>query len=368
MDNHLHRSVRLDSDPVDCIVDSECERDVGAKTKSTATLSGAGGKHLAQELAQWWKSRHSAEAGELEPQPMNAWERVELKVKTYYDRPVGAVFNVVYDMLQFSSGRDKFCAILQNYAKIASAAFSRPDSERHWMYRGVEDSLSDGRKIFRFFKEFREVYKIRRGFHRMQAGIAESGLASVPTACGTLDVLAHVSSFFFYLFDNLVWAASVGIVRSKEVPRWQRQMWHGRRRNGAVISFMGGISNIKRKKNLTSIFRIFCAFVANVLLLRKAIIECAASGGAFLGPDDPRLYHTIELLGMSASFRDLLSRLDVSPMSSQINIGLLGILSATCGLWSNWRKVRKDQCGTKQFLTVAERRALSHSDLAGQAS
>eukprot|EP00927_Polykrikos_kofoidii_P051918 TRINITY_DN45698_c0_g1_i1.p1 TRINITY_DN45698_c0_g1~~TRINITY_DN45698_c0_g1_i1.p1 ORF type:complete len:401 (+),score=63.45 TRINITY_DN45698_c0_g1_i1:56-1204(+) len=327
--------------------------------KTTATLSGAGGQHLARELAAWWKDRSVTDS--IKPLPKNAWERVELNVKTYYDRPIGAVLNVVYDVLQLSSGRDKFCAILQNYAKIASAAFSAPDSDRYWMFRSIEDSLSEGRKIFRFFKEYREIYKVRRGFHRMQLGIAEHGLGSVPMICGTLDVFAHLSSFFFYLFDNLLWAASVGIVGSAEGPIWQIKMWRGRRRDGAVMSLLGGAANIKRRKDLASIFRIVFAFIANVLLLRKAIRDC--EGEAFRGPDDPRLYHTLELCGMAASFRDLLARLDVAPMKSQVNIGLLGIVGATCGLWSNWRKVTADQCGTKQFVTVAERRALSEGDL-----
>lgn len=236
-----------------------------------ATLSGASGRHLALELASWMRSRAASDFDDAELEPQNAWEQMELKVKAYYDKPVGGFFRLMYDLLQFSSGRDKLCAFLQNFAKLASSALAKPDSERHWMWRGIEDSMSDGRKIFRFFKEFREVYKMRRGLHRMQLGIQECGLISIATTCGTLDVLAHMSSFVFYLFDNLIWAASVGIVRAKEVPRWQRDMWQGGRRNGAVIIFFGGVALIKRRKNIASFWRIVFAFWANVLLLKKAI-------------------------------------------------------------------------------------------------
>lgn len=321
-----------------------------------ATLSGASGRHLALELASWMRSRAASDFDDAELEPQNAWEQMELKVKAYYDKPVGGFFRLMYDLLQFSSGRDKLCAFLQNFAKLASSALAKPDSERHWMWRGIEDSMSDGRKIFRFFKEFREVYKMRRGLHRMQLGIQECGLISIATTCGTLDVLAHMSSFVFYLFDNLIWAASVGIVRAKEVPRWQRDMWQGGRRNGAVIIFFGGVALIKRRKNIASFWRIVFAFWANVLLLKKAIEERRAKG--FEGPDDARLFHTIELIGMSCSFRDLAARLDYAPMDSQTYIGMLGMVGAAVGLWSNWRKVCHDQCGTKRFVTAPERRAL----------
>ncbi|CAE7446454.1 Contig2860.g3064 [Symbiodinium microadriaticum] len=154
-------------------------------------------------------------------------ETLNWHVSTVYDERVGTAFNFIYDVLQFSSGRDKFCALMQGYCKFASEVFSEPDSERHWMYRGMEDSLSDGRKIFRLFKEFREVYKVRRGWSRFSQGAQEHGTLSVPAACGVLDMLGHTCSFFYYLGDNLLWAASVGLVRSKEVPQMQRRMWKG---------------------------------------------------------------------------------------------------------------------------------------------
>eukprot|EP00928_Gymnodinium_smaydae_P042540 TRINITY_DN28621_c0_g1_i1.p1 TRINITY_DN28621_c0_g1~~TRINITY_DN28621_c0_g1_i1.p1 ORF type:complete len:400 (-),score=58.70 TRINITY_DN28621_c0_g1_i1:165-1364(-) len=334
-----------------------------AKERSK-TLSGADGAHLVRELANL-SGQRPLDLTHAELQPRNAWERAGLGVRRFYDRPVGGLVNLIYDCLQLSSGRDKVASIMQNYAKIASAVFAEPMSERYHVYRAVEDSLSDGRKIFRLFKEYREVYKIRRALHRVETGIEGSGVISIPTACGSLDVLAHVASFFFYLFDNLLWAASVGIVRAKEVPKWQREFWQGGRRNGVVIRALGGVERIKRRKNAASLARIVCAFLANVLLLRKALAERRSPDGQrpspFEGPDDARLFHTIELIGMAASFRDLLSRLGYAPMSSHSKIGLLGIVSAVCGLWSNWRKVCKDQCGTKYFLTAVERRALCNS-------
>eukprot|EP00415_Alexandrium_ostenfeldii_P000576 UN0576 len=247
---------------------------------------------------------------------------------------------------------------MQGYAKFASEALCAPDSERHWMYRGVEESISDGRKIFRLFKEFREVYKVRRGFNRLMEGISESGLPSIPAICGTLDVLGHSSSFFYYLFDNILWAASVGIIRSKEVPKLQRRMWHGFRRNGPILSSLGGVARVKRAKNFASIWRLNFAILANVLLLRMAVIRSIALGGRFQGPDDGRLFHTLELVGMFASYRILLSKLGYLHISHR-NSGLLAMVAAICGIWSNWRKVRRKNCGTKKFVPAVARRRSS---------
>jgi len=215
--------------------------------------------------------------------------------------------------------------------------------------------LSDGRKIFRLFKEFREVYKVRRGLNRLMEGLADGGVLCIPAVCGFLDTLGHTASLFYYSFDNILWAASVGLVRSKEVPKWQRKMWQGFRRNGAVISWLGGVATVKRRKNLASIWRLVFAFIANVLLLKKALETCASRGGTFQGPDDPRLFHTLELIGMAANFRILWSKLGYTRMSHEM-LGILAMLASACGIWSNWRKVRRKKCGTKQFLTAVERR------------
>mmetsp|Transcript_128876 Transcript_128876/g.358827 ORF Transcript_128876/g.358827 Transcript_128876/m.358827 type:complete len:360 (-) Transcript_128876:175-1254(-) len=346
--------------PTSSTAASESEAPVsGVLADGAATLSGANGKFLAQELAKWINGRPGRQrsCSGRGASPQNAWEQWELSVAALYDRPFGAMFNFIYDVLQFSSGRDKFCALMQGYAKFASAALSEADSERHWMYRGIEDSLSDGRKIFRLFKEFREVYKVRRGLNRFMEGLSESGLTSSPAACGVLDMLGHSASLFYYLFDNILWAASVGIVRSKEVPRMQRKMWHGFRRNGPLLSALGGVASVKRKKNFASIWRLNFAILANVLLLRLAISRGLSTGPfqRFRGLDDARLFHTLELVSMFASYRILLSKLGFLHISHRSS-GLLAMLAAACGIWSNWRKVRRKNCGTKKFVTTVARR------------
>jgi len=288
--------------------------------------------------------------------PTKIVETLDWHVASVYDERVGSAFNFIYDVLQFSSGRDKFCALMQGYAKFASEVLTEPDSERHWMYRGIEDSLSDGRKIFRLFKEFREVYKVRRGWSRFCQGASGHGTVSIPAVCGVLDVLGHACSFFYYLGDNILWAASVGIVRSKEVPKMQRRMWKGFRKNGPVLSALGGVASVKRKRNWASIWRLNFAIGANVLLLYKA--ACKLRIRSLQGPDDPRLFHSLEIIGMLASYRVLLSKLKIAK-ASHARLGLLAMLAAACGIWSNWRKVRRKNCGTKSFGIASPQKRLS---------
>merc|ERR1711953_1223844 len=88
---------------------------------------------------------------------------------------------------------------------------------------------------------------------------------------------------------------------------------------------------------------------ANFLLLRKAISHCARTNKKFNDVDDPRLFHTLELLGMFASFRILLSKLKVMKIHDHSTLGLLAMVAAMCGIFSNWRKVVRKKCGAKPF-------------------
>lgn len=332
------------------------------------TLTGSSGRFLNQELTKWREGRKMSMSSVNSELPQKASDWIELNVLGgFYDKYPGPLFDFVYDVLQLSSGRDKFCAVVQGYAKLASASLCRPDSERFFMYRGIEDSISEGRKVFRLFKEIREIYKVRRGYHRLQEGMEEGGVGSIPMLCGLFDVCGHTCSFFYFFYDNLLWAASVGIVRTKEVPRWQQKMWQGGRTNGPVVKWFGGVSSIKSKKNYASIIRLMFAFTANALLLKKAVEKIGKGDKSMRplvgGPDDPRLFHALELFGMTMSFRVLISKLGYSK-ETHARLGLLSMCAALCGIWVSWRKVVKKKFGTKKFMPVAlTRKSPSDSNL-----
>jgi len=323
-----------------------------------------------------------------------------------YDRTsFPLLLNCFYDILHLSSGRDKVCALLQNAAKFASEAVAQMDSEFYYICRGTEDSLSDGRKIFRLFKWIRETYKIRRGLDRAEVGIA-SGKSYFCTdaICGFLDSWGHTFSFFYFLLDNLLWGISVGIWRSKEIPQWQLitkvpKYWEGNRQNGALVHQLGGIRSIKWYKNLFSLLRTVVALLANVLLLNKSFgtkwkaVQHSAeyqedpvakdwsdqhenSRSARVQPlpppppvprpsrslavrlkklftlksvDDPLLFHILEVVGIVCNLRSLLAKLKLSAKMSHTTMGLLGMVAASIGMWRNWRKVVKKKCGAKTF-------------------
>ena len=277
----------------------------------------------------------------------------------HYDKFQAPIFNFFYDILQLSSGRDKVVAFIQNFAKYSSDALCSVDSEGYWICRGVEDNLSDSRKVFRFLKWLREVYKVRRGIHRADLGRKKSGVLSIDFSCGVMDVLGHTCSFFYFLLDNLLWLTSVGVLQSKAVPAFIQQLdWYDAtvpRRNGSVVRLLGGVTGIKRMKNYSSMYRLYFALTANVLLLcqawrkrrarpRKSLLNDAepqATATVQRSPlDDPLLFHSLEVLGMLCNLRVLLSKLSVPGWrASHATLGALGMAAALQGVWRNWRKV-----------------------------
>ena len=64
--------------------------------------------------------------------------------------------------------------------------------------------------------------------------------------------------------------------------------------------------------------------------------------------DDPKLFHSLEILGMLCNFVILNSKLGFRARS-HLAMGLLGMLAAAQGVWRNWRKVLAKKCGSKHF-------------------
>lgn len=58
-------------------------------------------------------------------------------------------------VLNSAKGRDKFCAFAQNFAKVY-ALQHKPGTEYRAVSNAVEFNISNGRKIFKWFKFFPE--------------------------------------------------------------------------------------------------------------------------------------------------------------------------------------------------------------------
>lgn len=77
--------------------------------------------------------------------------------------------------------------------------------------KSIEDNISNGRKIFRlllFLNEFTELNNILK--------LKKSALTYK-----ILKVLSSVCSFNYYLFDNIVWLSTIGIVNKFILPQFK---------------------------------------------------------------------------------------------------------------------------------------------------
>jgi hypothetical protein len=63
--------------------------------------------------------------------------------------------------------------------------------------------MSQGRKIFKFLKFLDEVKNIEHFLRTTKK----------PLLLKILITLSHVSSFFYYILDNTLWAIAMGILR-----------------------------------------------------------------------------------------------------------------------------------------------------------
>jgi len=115
----------------------------------------------------------------------------------------------------------------------------------------IKQSMSSGRKIFKFLKFLDEVKNID-GFLRK---------TKKPILLKVLITLSHVSSFFYYILDNILWAIAMGIL-SDFFEEHEYKIWKKRKHS---FSFARNIlqlvinllkvnrSNQKEKNYLTEI-------------------------------------------------------------------------------------------------------------------
>ena len=122
---------------------------------------------------------------------------------------------MLYKTMQSSKGRNKICGIIQYAAKFryycnihsnipdVMEALKNVENKKSVLMSGrIVDSMSKGRKIFRFLKFVDEFYKItelvkkRSKFNKLLTNMM---------------ILSRVGSFFYYILDNFMWAINTGI-------------------------------------------------------------------------------------------------------------------------------------------------------------
>ena len=66
----------------------------------------------------------------------------------------------------------------------------------------IEQSMSNGRKIFRFLKFLDEIKSIKKALSSKK-----------PIWLKVMMTLSNISSFFYYLLDNILWGINIGVLR-----------------------------------------------------------------------------------------------------------------------------------------------------------
>ncbi len=69
----------------------------------------------------------------------------------------------------------------------------------------IKESMSQGRKIFRFLKSLDELKTIQNFLKT----------TNKPLFLKVLITLRHVSSFFYYILDNTLWGVKTGVLKYK---------------------------------------------------------------------------------------------------------------------------------------------------------
>ena len=117
--------------------------------------------------------------------------------------------NSVSNILSSTRGREKFLSLFQYAAQMYKETMKSyvlyqniesPISLKN--AKSIERSMSNGRKLFRvlmFVDEYANIEKIVKTSNLYNGDVA-------------LKLLSHCASFVFYILDNLVWAADIGII------------------------------------------------------------------------------------------------------------------------------------------------------------
>ena len=122
---------------------------------------------------------------------------------------VSVTANSVSNILSSTRGREKVLSLIQYAAQLYKETMKSyvlykniesPISLKN--AKSIERSMSNGRKLFRvlmFVDEYANIEKIVK-------------TSNLYNGDGALKLLSHCASFVYYILDNLVWAADIGII------------------------------------------------------------------------------------------------------------------------------------------------------------
>jgi len=176
------------------------------------------------------------------------------KIPVYYGKFLASTASSVSNIMSSSKGRDKICALIQYTADLYYVCLENtniPEIEEKFrneeilsarVASKIEQSMSNGRKIFRFLKFLGEVKHVKKALN-----------SNKPTWLKVMMSLSRTCSFFYYILDNILWAINIGIL-SEFFEKTFAKRW-------------------KKSKDSFSLFRNVFEFILNYFKLRNSKIK-----------------------------------------------------------------------------------------------
>jgi hypothetical protein len=109
------------------------------------------------------------------------------------------------NLMNTSKGRDKFCQLIQYFCTFYTTCMKESDVygplvkqkaiKSVLKMKSMENNISSGRKIFRLLKFIDEFEELNNAIHNKD----------FTPIMRRLKILSSICSFFYFLFDNIIW-------------------------------------------------------------------------------------------------------------------------------------------------------------------
>eukprot|EP00658_Telonema_sp_P-2_P062793 TRINITY_DN5146_c0_g1_i1.p1 TRINITY_DN5146_c0_g1~~TRINITY_DN5146_c0_g1_i1.p1 ORF type:complete len:245 (-),score=77.85 TRINITY_DN5146_c0_g1_i1:335-1069(-) len=217
--------------------------------------------------------------------------------------------------------RDR-CSFIQNLAKFTSLTAYEQGTPGWQVWRNVENSMSDGRKIFRFLKYIPEAVKSYSALCRA----AETGISYPAGLRALIEGCARAVSCLYLWLDNILWAQGVGMV--------------------SVVD----LKQLKHRKNWSSFIRLLITLAGELVYFFTLSLSLRLTelGGRHIDLEIAKLdvlEHLLLLVSTLCNIRMTLPRIFKQQGfgCSQRAIGLVGMASSAAVIGTMLIKVKKSE-------------------------
>lgn len=154
----------------------------------------------------------------------------------------------ISNLMSSSKGRDKFCALIQTTANFyihcikysnideTKAAYNSETLIDYQIGEKIKESMSKGRKIFKFLKFLQEIKGIQKNMKKKKRILYKLLIISI-----------NIMNFFYYILDNILWGISVGIL-SNVINKQNEKIYKDYKNQFSYMKFV-----LKIVKNITNL-------------------------------------------------------------------------------------------------------------------